>query len=117
MTSQRKIVWAKTAVIFSVVPVLIHAYNDGPDPGKAGVPSEQTCAAAGCHTGTAAGSGSVAVAFAAGGGQTYTPGATQRLTVTVSDPTMRRWGFQLTARASGNPKTQAGTFKSIDNTT
>ena len=44
------------------------------------------------------------------GGLTYTPGVKQTLTVTVSDAAQRRWGFELTARQSGNSKAQAGTF-------
>jgi uncharacterized protein (TIGR03437 family) len=116
MTRQQKIFWAKIAVIVSVIPAVIFGYADGPDPGKSAVPSESSCVEAGCHVGTVnSGSGSVAVTFP--GGQTYTPGARQHLVVTVSDPTMRRWGFQLTARTSGNAKTQAGTFKSTDNST
>jgi uncharacterized protein (TIGR03437 family) len=48
---------------------------------------------------------------------TYTPGVTQRLVVTISDPNQRRWGFQLAARLSNNAATQAGTFASSDNLT
>src|SRR5262249_5150867 len=60
--------------------------------------------------------GKVEVTFP--GASTYAPGVKQHLVVTVSDPNQRRWGFQLTARAASNAKTQAGTFKSTDaNTT
>jgi uncharacterized protein (TIGR03437 family) len=117
MTRQQKIFWGKTAAIFAVVPVLIYAYADGPDPGKSGVPGESLCTEAGCHVGTAnTGPGSVNVTFP--NGLTYTPGVTQHLVVTVSDPNQRRWGFQLTARqTSSNGKTQAGTFAKTDNNT
>jgi hypothetical protein len=66
-----------------------------------------TCAASGCHSGTAAAGGSVVVTgFPAG--MTYTPGTVQHLSVTVTDPTQTRIGFELTARLAS--ALQAGTF-------
>jgi uncharacterized protein (TIGR03437 family) len=90
----------------AVLPPALFAYAEGPPPGHAGVPNEQTCSQ--CHTG-GPGSGNVA-ATGFPSGMTYTPGAAQTFTVTVSDPVQRRWGFQLTARVHGSPQTQAGTF-------
>jgi uncharacterized protein (TIGR03437 family) len=58
------------------------------------------------------GTGNVSVAFP--GGFTYTPGVTQRMVVTVTDPRMRRGGFQLTARSGATNRTQAGTFTPTD---
>src|SRR5690348_4356376 len=113
MQRRRKIFLAKTAAILSVVPALIYAYEYGPDAGNAGVPGEGTCAQAGCHTGTnnlnnSSFGGSVKVTFP--GAMTYTPGVKQHLTVTVADPSQKKWGFQLTARTSASAKTEAGTF-------
>ena len=73
-----------------------------------------TCNQAQCHVGTAinGGGGSVKVTFP--GGATYAPGVKQHLVVTIADPTARIWGFQLTARPSSDPKTQAGSFTSTD---
>jgi uncharacterized protein (TIGR03437 family) len=48
---------------------------------------------------------------------TYTPGLKQHLTITVADPLARVWGFQLTARQDGAPRTMAGTFTSTDGNT
>jgi uncharacterized protein (TIGR03437 family) len=117
MKRQRKLLIAKTAVILGAVPLLIWAYELGPDAGVNGVPGEATCAVAGCHVATVndpANKGSVSVAFP--NGQTYTPGVKQHLVVTVSDPaaTQKAWGFQLTARAAGSPQSQQGTFASTD---
>jgi uncharacterized protein (TIGR03437 family) len=118
MERQRKLFIAKTALILGVIPVVIWAYETGPDAGYCGVPGENpSCVSAGCHTGTANdknNKGSVAVTFP--NGLSYVPGVKQHLTVTISDPapTQAAWGFQLTARASNNPKTQAGTFASTD---
>jgi uncharacterized protein (TIGR03437 family) len=95
---------AVTAAI--VLPPALFGYAEGPPPAHSGVPNEDTCRA--CHSGPG-GSGSV-VASGFASGMTYSPGAAQTITVTVSDPAQRRWGFQLTARVHGSPQTQAGAF-------
>src|SRR5579864_4073594 len=118
MDRTRKIFWAKAAVIFGAISLLIWAHEYGPDAGYSNVPGELgTCAQASCHIGTAnnpANQGSVSVTFP--NGLTYVPGVKQHLKVTVADPatTQKAWGFQLTARNSSGAKTQAGTFASSD---
>ena len=98
-----------------MVPVLIYAYSEGPDPRKTGAPGDGLCIE--CHAAAAnTGTGKVEVAFPAG--LTYTPGAKQRLTVTVTDSAARLWGFQLTARLATNETNgQAGAFESVDAST
>src|SRR5436305_8268970 len=112
MERKTKLYAAKAAVIMGAIPVLLWAHSSGPDAGKAGVAGETTCNQAQCHVGTAVngGGGSVKVTFP--GASTYTPGLKQHLVVTIADPTARMWGFQLTARPSSDPKTQAGQFTS-----
>jgi uncharacterized protein (TIGR03437 family) len=118
MRRERKIFWAKTAVILGAIPFLIWAHEYGPDVGYCGVPKENgTCAQAACHLGTAnnpANQGTVKVNLP--NGMAYNPGVKQHLTVTISDPapTQKAWGFQLTARTSSNSATMAGTFASTD---
>jgi len=116
MERQRKRVFAKIAVVTGTIPLLLWAYEYGPNPGYCGVPGEgASCISAGCHTGTANSfSGSVTVGFP--GGATYVPGVKQHFTVTIADPaaTQRSWGFQLTARPSNAAKTMAGSFQSTD---
>jgi uncharacterized protein (TIGR03437 family) len=116
MERKRKIYAAKVAVIMSAIPLLLWAHSAGPDAGKSGVPGESTCNESQCHVGplNPAG-GSVKVTFP--GANTYTAGVKQHLVVTISDPTAKRWGFQLTARLSNDPKTQAGSFTSTDKNT
>ena len=117
MDRQRKIFIGKTIVILSVVPIIIWAHAEGPDPGHSGVPGEYTCNQAGCHTGTALnvrGAGSVTINA---GGTTYTPGVAQQISVSVADPKQRRWGFQLTARSASDPTSQQGTFTPTDGLT
>lgn len=115
MIKSRSILWAKFVVVLAAVPVLILAYSGGPDPRKTGAPGDGLCIE--CHAPAAnTGSGRVEIAFPAG--LTYAPGVMQRLTVTVTDPAAKRWGFQLTARpASNDTKGQAGSFSSIDAST
>ncbi|MBV9507205.1 MAG: IPT/TIG domain-containing protein [Acidobacteriia bacterium] len=120
MERNRKILLAKAGVLLGLVPVVVWAYEFGPDPGYVAVPSEHsgaTCATSGCHTGTTndpSHQGSVSVNFP--NGQTYSPGVTQHLTVTIADPagTQIAWGFELSARLSSDPTTMAGTFASSD---
>src|ERR1017187_10057732 len=86
--------------------------------GVCGVPNENnTCAQSGCHPGTTnnpANKGSLAINFP--NFPTYTPGVTQHLTVTISDPatTQAAWGFEVTARQSSNSATMTGTFSPND---
>jgi uncharacterized protein (TIGR03437 family) len=121
MTRQRKILLAKAAMVMGTLPVLLWAYEYGPDPGYCGVPNENggasgaTCATSNCHTGIANdpnNKGSVAVSFP--NGMTYTPGVAQTLSVTVTDSTEKAAGFQLTARQASSPSTMAGTFAAND---
>ncbi len=118
MERNRKLLTIKLAVAGTAIPVLLWAFEYGPNPGYCGVPGEgASCISGGCHTGTANDKnnhGSVSVAFP--NGMTYVPGVTQHLTVTIADPavTQQAWGFQLTARPSGSPTTMAGSFAFTD---
>jgi len=118
MQRDRKLLAAKASVLLAAIPVLLWAYEYGPDVGYCGVPRENgTCTATGCHVGTTnnpANKGSVTISFP--DGKTYLPGVKQHLLVTISDPatTQRAWGFQLTARVASNTATQAGAFASTD---
>lgn len=110
-------------MVMGTLPILLWAYEYGPNPGYSGVPTENggaTCATSGCHTGTTndpANKGSVTVAFPNAG--TYTPGVAQKLSVTIADPapTQKAAGFQLTARVASSPSTMAGTFATVDTNT
>jgi uncharacterized protein (TIGR03437 family) len=106
------------AVVMGAFAIVLWAYEYGPDPGVCGVPNENnTCAQSGCHSGTTnnpANKGSLAINFP--NFPTYTPGVTQHLTVTISDPatTQAAWGFEVTARQSSNSATMTGTFSPND---
>ncbi|HXA49899.1 MAG TPA: choice-of-anchor V domain-containing protein [Candidatus Acidoferrum sp.] len=117
MTRNRKLIVAKVAIALAAVPFLLWAHEYGPDPGYCGVPKENaSCISSGCHVGTAndpANKGSVKVTFP--NGTSYVPGVTQHLVVTIDDPVQHAWGFQLTARLSGNNSaTMGGSFAFTD---
>ncbi|MFN0101997.1 MAG: choice-of-anchor V domain-containing protein [Bryobacteraceae bacterium] len=48
---------------------------------------------------------------------TYTPGVKKRIKVRIDHPEAMRWGFQMSARQSGNTRTGAGSFTEDANTT
>ncbi|MFN6964934.1 MAG: choice-of-anchor V domain-containing protein [Pyrinomonadaceae bacterium] len=94
------------------------AYSTGPPAGRTGAPGEVTCIE--CHNSYLA----ERYLSAAGGTRpltiiapaTYTPGQTYQITVRhmSTDPSRRRWGFQMTALAG---TAMAGTFANINATT
>ncbi len=114
-----RIVYALTAAL---VPLSLFAISTGPDPRYTAAPGDQPlgCASAGCHTNAKAGGpinafgGNVSVTFSQ---PNYTPGTPVAVTVRVSDPTNRMFGFQLTARLESNLATaQAGRFSPVSGT-
>jgi uncharacterized protein (TIGR03437 family) len=93
----------------AVSPVLLFSFSVGPPQGRTGAPADggQTCAV--CHRGAEVndGVGRLAITVA-----NYSPGVRQTIRVTLTHPTARRWGFQLTARLASDPTKKAGTFTS-----
>ena len=83
----------------------LFAHSFGAPSGVTGAPGEGNCTA--CHVGTAnTGGGSVKINLI--DATTYSPGQMIHLTVTDSDPTAKRWGFELTARLSTDGTRPAG---------
>ena len=105
MERNRKLFLGKAVAIMAAGPLLMWAYEYGPNPGFVQVPGENggaSCAAGSsggspCHPASASSftTGSITVTFP--NGQTYTPGVTQQLAVTIadSDTSLTGWGFQL----------------------
>jgi uncharacterized protein (TIGR03437 family) len=104
---------AQAAALFTF-PLALLGNSSGPPVRHTAAPGDQaqSCAAAGCHTGTALNGGGGSVTLTFEGGNTYTPGQRKRVTVTISDPVNRvRYGFQATARLVSNLQGgQAGRF-------
>ncbi len=98
--------------------MILYAYVAGPDPRHTAAPGDDplACATSGCHTGSPRGGpinpagGSVTATFSSG--NTYAPGGSPiTITVTVSDPVNKHYGFQMTARLdSDQANGQAGDF-------
>jgi len=115
MAKNKKVLIAKFICVSSVVPALMWAHSAGPDPGYTGAPGDQTCKV--CHSSSALTAGGNVTITAPNGG-VYTPGATQRLTITITDSAQKSWGFQITGRLASNLKNgQAGDFSNIDSNT
>jgi hypothetical protein len=80
------------------------------------MPTGNTCAVSGCHTGTISPSGAV-IAFPLGM-TSYTPGGPAiPVTITVPGTTYQTWGFQLAAVLASNLASGAGNFTAGDNGT
>ena len=94
----------KGLLLAMLVPLLVYAYEFGPPSGYTGGFNEPNCTE--CHFGTAVntGGGNVRITLPA----TYASGATVPVTVTITDATASRWGFELSARTQEGK--QAGTL-------
>ncbi len=92
----------KSALFFLIPAIPLLADAGGAGSRLTGAPGEQTCVR--CHSGTALNAGGGSVTISAG--SSYAPGVKQRLTVTVVDAAMRRFGFQLS--------TTSGTLAAVD---
>ena len=94
----------------AIAPIVLYAIVPGP--GYTGAPGDSPtgCIASGCHTGMP-NSGTGSLQIVASGGNLYTPGETQQISVTITDSTEKKYGFQLSPRIDSNPKTaRAGTL-------
>ena len=103
----------RPSVLFSVSLLLplcaagAFAHSFGAPSGYTSAPGEGNCTA--CHVGTAnTGGGKVQINLI--DATTYGPGQIIHLTVTDSDPTAMRWGFELTARLGSDGTKPAGTL-------
>jgi uncharacterized protein (TIGR03437 family) len=117
--NKRKTTWMIAGGLVAMFPVALWAYYYGPDPGNSGAPNDAdgalACASAGCHTGSTKGGPvnafpgyGVSATFSSG--MTYTPGGPAvTITVTVTDPTNKKSGFQMSARTASSD-VQAGNF-------
>ena len=120
MSNRKKYLTNFALVALAAAPIVIHAYETGPDPAKSGAPGDNPngCIESGCHTGTVNSQAGGSISIKASGGTTYVPGQKQTITVTVTDPSEKKYGFQLSPRIDSNAKTLgAGLMVSTDGNT
>lgn len=93
---------------------IILGFAGGPPTGATGsvIFNQQSCAQAGCHAGLAVNSPNGSLTLA-GVPANYTLGQSYDLTITLNHSNMRRWGFQMSARARTSTAS-AGSFQSLD---
>lgn len=106
----------RIATLLVALPMVVWAYNSGPDPNSEGGPGgpAAACAQSGCHVGTGVNAGGGKVELQFPDGLTYTPGQKQRIKVVITDSSARVYGFQASARlASNETKGQAGRFATV----
>jgi len=107
---QRKTSLGIVLLLSAVLPIVVVAYSTGPPAARTGACTNAACTqkeltCTECHGTTAnSGPGNVRITAPA----SYTSGGTVPITVTVSDPNARRWGFELSARTQSAQ--QAGTL-------
>ncbi|MFQ6120174.1 MAG: choice-of-anchor V domain-containing protein [Methanosarcinales archaeon] len=82
------------AGIFLALTLSASAYSSGPPDGKTGAPGEGVCTE--CHSNFELNSGD-GVLQINDVPDTYTPGQTYTITVSLRDPEQSRWGFELKA--------------------
>lgn len=108
MSTRKKLIVNSSLIILAIAPIVLYAYEYGPDPGYSAAPGDNPTGcidpSLGCHLGTA-NSGKGSVKIVASGGTSYVPGQTQTITVTITDSTEKKYGFQLSARVDSSPKT------------
>jgi hypothetical protein len=100
--------WFVILIVF-LIPLIVWSSSRNPPLSRTGAPGESTCAS--CHGG---GPGGGRVAIASLNGNTYTPGVTQHLTVTITDANAAAWGYEMTAVQASATSTGAGTFVATD---
>jgi hypothetical protein len=114
---RRKILITTSPFVLAIVAsIIVYAYEYGSDPGYSGAPGDNVtgCTASGCHVGAPNTNGG-SIRIAASGGNTYVPGQTQQIQVTITDSSERKYGFELSARVDNNPRfAGAGTFTRVD---
>ena len=115
MNFQRKLCVTLGITFFVTGPLILLAFQEGPDPGNTAAPGENpsACARLGCHVGVPTVGSGVEVTFAAG--LSYTPGVKQTFTVKVTPQNgLTPNGFQLSIRPVSDANTQAGELTPTD---
>ena len=105
---------AVSSIVILSIAGIIFAFAGGPPTGATGsvIFNQPSCNQAGCHAGLAVNSTSGSLTLA-GVPANYTLGQAYDLTITINQPSQRRWGFQMSARARTSTAS-VGSFQSLD---
>jgi uncharacterized protein (TIGR03437 family) len=105
-------------MLTGIVPIAAFGHSYGPPPRVTGGAGDNARACTQCHSSSALNSGTGSVKILLQSGPVYIPGVKQRVSVQVSDPNQKRWGFELSARLNSDlEKGQAGDLNPVDNLT
>lgn len=106
-------VWLALIILPCLAP--LWGNSGGAEPRLSGAPGEGTCL--NCH-GDGLNYGPGGVQLTVEGGSSYVPGQRQRVTVVITDPAARAWGFEASPRVSSAPQSAgAGTLVPVDSFT
>lgn len=111
----------KKIVVSSIITVAILIIAATPErsssgaPGAhTGAPGEQTCATSGCHDDNKINAGTAVLSIEMDGSfSSYTPGKTYAIKVKISEPNVKRFGFQLLA-LNNSTSSSVGSFQITD---
>jgi hypothetical protein len=92
---------------------VVHIQSNGAPMGHTQAPGELTCNRSGCHVGATLNSGAANLSVDLGGAVGYQPGVVYPVTVALSQPGTRRFGFQMLALQDADTS-NAGTFRITD---
>jgi hypothetical protein len=113
----------KTHHLLTLLPLLglasmaavAHVQSNGAPMGHTQAPGELTCNRSGCHVGPALNSGPATLSVDLGTATGYQPGMVYPVTVSLTQPGVQRFGFQMLA-LQDDDTTNAGTFRITDAT-
>lgn len=105
------------SIILSVVVIIAASpqrSSSGAPGAHTGAPGEQTCATSGCHDDNVVNSGKASLSIEVGSSvANYVPGKTYAVKVSISEPNVKRFGFQLLA-LNKSTLSSVGTFQIAD---
>src|SRR5688572_16616394 len=101
------------AAPFFIMAKLPEASSSGAPAGHTGAPGELTCSTAGCHDDNFLNNGGAILNIDIGAAAKYTPGQSYPVKISITDPSVTRFGFQIVALAD-NGNSSAGTFQITD---
>jgi hypothetical protein len=105
---------ASIGVLILMLSATIRKSSSGAPASHTGGPGEKTCATAGCHDDTTPNIGSAQMNLQLGDGATeIIPGRTYPVKITITDPKVNRFGFQLMALENKTHK-DLGAFQISD---